>query len=155
MIFIRTKLEASIDQHKTYEKTISDAKETVKKNDRAYNVEVKKRDATRSDTASLKLKVNFFILIFFYLNLMFVFIKLTTLMNDRERIQHEIQRLNYEFDQARLEEKTREDHRQQEIDVLQSSVSKREEKLDKIIKKEREKTTLIDEDERKLEKITM
>lgn len=136
MILFRTKLEASIDQHKTYEKTIRDAKETVKKNDKSYNIEVKKRDATRSDTARLKLKLG-------------------SLMNDRERIQHEIERLNNEFNQARLEEKNREDQRQQEIDILQSSVSKREEKLDKIIKKEREKNTLIDEDERKLEKINM
>ena len=72
---------------------------------------------------------------------------------DRERIQYEIQRLNEEFEQARLTEKTRDDQRKQELDILQSSVSKREEKLDKIIKKEREKTTLMDEDERKLEKI--
>lgn len=73
--------------------------------------------------------------------------------NDRERIQHEIQRLNEEFDQARLSENLRDDQRKQELDILQSNVSKREEKLDKIIKKEREKTTLIDEDERKLGKI--
>jgi len=58
IILFRTKLQASIDQHKAYEKTIRDAKETVKKNDRDYNKEVKKRDAIRSDTASLKLKVN-------------------------------------------------------------------------------------------------
>lgn len=51
------KLEAAIDQHKTYEKTISDAKETVKKNDRAYNIEVKKRDAARAQGTTLKLKV--------------------------------------------------------------------------------------------------
>ena len=57
LLLIRTKLQASIDQHKAYEKTIRDAKETVKKNDRDYNAEVKKRDAIRSDTASLKLKV--------------------------------------------------------------------------------------------------
>src|SRR5205085_1683267 len=60
-IFIRTKSQASIDQHQTYQKTIRDARETVKKNDRAYNTEVKKRDAVRADIASLKLKVNFFI----------------------------------------------------------------------------------------------
>ena len=53
----RAKLEAAIDQHKTYEKTISDAKETVKKNDRAYNIEVKKRDAARAQGTTLKLKV--------------------------------------------------------------------------------------------------
>lgn len=80
-------------------------------------------------------------------------LKLATLGTDRERIQIEIHRLNGEFDQDRLAERRREDQRKQELDVLQSSVSKREEKLDKIIKKEREKTTLIDEDERKLEKI--
>ncbi len=57
IILSRTKLQASIDQHKAYEKTILEAKETVKKNDRAYNKEVKKRDATRADTSSLKLKV--------------------------------------------------------------------------------------------------
>jgi hypothetical protein len=61
----RTKLQASIDQHKVYEKTIRDAKETVKKNDRAYNGEVKKRDATRADTASLKLKVEISLLVSF------------------------------------------------------------------------------------------
>lgn len=72
---------------------------------------------------------------------------------DRERIQHEIHRLNEEFEQARAAEKSRDDQRKQELDILQSNVSKREDKLDKIIKKEREKTTLIDEDERKLEKI--
>ncbi len=72
---------------------------------------------------------------------------------DRELIQYEIEHLKNAFDQARLEENTRENHRKQELDALQSNVSKREEKLDKIIKKEREKTTLIDEDERKLEKI--
>ena len=72
---------------------------------------------------------------------------------DRERIQHDIHRLNEEFEQARQSEKLRDDQRKQELDVLQSNVSKREDKLDKIIKKEREKTTLIDEDERKLEKI--
>ncbi|CAF5130546.1 unnamed protein product, partial [Rotaria sp. Silwood1] len=58
-----------------------------------------------------------------------------------------------EFEQARLEEKIREDHRKQELDVLQANATKREEKLDKIVKKEREKLTVIDEDERKLEKI--
>lgn len=57
-IEFRAKLQALIDQYKTYEKTIRDAKETVKKNDRAYEAEVKKRDAARSDVASLKLKVN-------------------------------------------------------------------------------------------------
>lgn len=66
-----------------------------------------------------------------------------------------MERLNAEFEQARLEEQIREDRRKQELDLLQSNANKREEKLDKIIKKEREKTTLIDEDERKLEKIEM
>lgn len=70
-------------------------------------------------------------------------------------MQLEIERLNEEFAQARAEEQAREDRRKQELDMLQSSVTKREEKLDKIIKKEREKTTLIDEDERKLEKINV
>lgn len=51
------KLQASIDQHKAYEKTIRDAKQTVKKNDKEYNGDVKKRDEARSDTTSLKLKV--------------------------------------------------------------------------------------------------
>ncbi|CAF5115259.1 unnamed protein product, partial [Rotaria magnacalcarata] len=69
------------------------------------------------------------------------------------RLQHDIERLNTEFDQARLEEKLREDHRKQELDALQAIATKREEKLDKILKKEREKATVIDEDERKLEKI--
>ncbi len=78
-----------------------------------------------------------------------------TLGNDRERIQYEIERLNAEFEQARAEEKTRDDRRKQELDILQSNVSKREEKLEKIIKKEREKTTLIDDDERKLDKINV
>jgi len=91
---------------------------------------------------------------FFFLNLRF-FLKLISLTNDREHIQREIERLNDEFNQARLEEKAREDRRQQELDTLQSNVLKREEKLDKIIKKEREKTTIIDDDERKLDKIQM
>ncbi len=82
-----------------------------------------------------------------------MFLKLGTLTNDRERIQYEIERLNSEFNQARSEETLRNDQRQQELDILHANVSKREEKLDKIIKKEREKTTLIDEDERKLEKM--
>ena len=55
----RSKLEAAVDQHKTYEKTIREAKETVKKNDRAYNSEVKKRDANRAEGTTLKLKVKF------------------------------------------------------------------------------------------------
>ncbi|CAF3685099.1 unnamed protein product [Rotaria sp. Silwood1] len=131
---ITTKLQASIDQHKVYQKTIHDAKVTVKKNDRAYEEEVKKRDTARTDIASNKLK-------------------LAALTNERERIQHDIERLNAEFEQARLEEKIREDHRKQELDVLQANATKREEKLDKIVKKEREKLTVIDEDERKLEKI--
>lgn len=76
-------------------------------------------------------------------------------MSERERMQHEIERLNTEFTQARTDEQTRDDQRKQELDVLQSSVSKHEEKFDKIIKKEREKTTLTDEDERKLEKINV
>jgi hypothetical protein len=80
---------------------------------------------------------------------------LGTLGNNRERIQYEIERLNAEFEQARAEEKTRDDRRKQELDILQSNVSKREEKLEKIIKKEREKTTLIDDDERKLDKINV
>lgn len=83
------------------------------------------------------------------------FFKLAGVSNERERMQLEIERLNEEFAQARAEEQTREDRRKQELDMLQSSVTKREEKLDKIIKKEREKTTLIDEDERKLEKINV
>ncbi|CAF1263266.1 unnamed protein product [Rotaria magnacalcarata] len=131
---IAGKLQASIDQHKAYEKAIRDAKSTVKKNDRAYEEEVKKRDVARADIASNKLK-------------------LATIGNERERLQHDIERLNTEFDQARLEEKLREDHRKQELDALQAIATKREEKLDKILKKEREKATVIDEDERKLEKI--
>ncbi len=83
------------------------------------------------------------------------FFKLATLGNDRERIQYEIERLNAEFERERAEEKSRADQRKQELDVLQSSVSKREDKLEKIIKKGREKTTLIDEDERKLDKINV
>ncbi len=58
-LVFRGKLQASVDQYKAYEKTIRDAKETVKANDRNYNEEVAKRDAIRSDTASLKLKVKF------------------------------------------------------------------------------------------------
>ncbi|CAF3517427.1 unnamed protein product [Rotaria socialis] len=131
---IAGKLQASIDQHKAYEKAIRDAKSTVKKNDRTYEEEVKKRDVARADIASSKLK-------------------LATIGNERERLQHDIERLNTEFDQARLEEKLREDHRKQELDALQATATKREEKLDKILKKEREKATVIDEDERKLEKI--
>jgi type VI protein secretion system component VasF len=61
-LFFRAKLQASIDQHKTYEKIIRDAKQTVNKNDDAYNEEVAKRDALRADTASLKLKVKFLII---------------------------------------------------------------------------------------------
>ena len=83
------------------------------------------------------------------------FLKLGTLNSERERMQHEIDRLREEFERARLEEQTREDRRKDELDMLQSNVSKREEKLDKIIKKEREKSTLIDEDERKLEKLNV
>jgi len=60
-LVFRGKLQASVDQYKAYEKTIRDAKETVKANDRNYNEEVAKRDAIRSDTASLKLKVKFLI----------------------------------------------------------------------------------------------
>ena len=52
------KLQASIDQHKTHEKTIHNAKEIIKKNDRAYDKEVKKRDVARAEIASHKLKVN-------------------------------------------------------------------------------------------------
>jgi len=80
-------------------------------------------------------------------------LKLGTLTNDRERIQYEIERLNSEFNQVRSEETLRNDQRKQELDILHANVTKREEKLDKIIKKEREKTTSIDEDERKLEKM--
>jgi hypothetical protein len=71
IILFRTKLQASIDQHRTYEKTIRDAKETVKKNDRAYNAEVNKRDTMRAGTANLKLKVKlcFFFLIVFQIDL--------------------------------------------------------------------------------------
>ncbi|CAF5172488.1 unnamed protein product, partial [Rotaria sp. Silwood1] len=76
---ITTKLQASIDQHKVYQKTIHDAKVTVKKNDRAYEEEVKKRDTERTDIASNKLK-------------------LAALTNERERIQHDIERLNAEFE---------------------------------------------------------
>ncbi len=75
--------------------------------------------------------------------------------SDRERIQYEIERLKAEFEHARAAEKTRDDQRKQELEILQSNLSKREEKLEKIIKKEREKTTLIDDDERKLEKINV
>ena len=78
-----------------------------------------------------------------------------TLGTDRERIQYEIERLKAEFEQARASEKARDDQRKQELEILQSNLSKREEKLEKIIKKEREKTTLIDEDERKMEKINV
>ncbi len=60
-LVFRGKLQASVDQYKAYEKTIRDAKETVKANDQNYNEEVAKRDAIRSDTASLKLKVKFLI----------------------------------------------------------------------------------------------
>jgi hypothetical protein len=60
-LVFRGKLQASVDQYQAYEKTIRDAKETVKANDRNYNEEVAKRDAIRSDTASLKLKVKFLI----------------------------------------------------------------------------------------------
>jgi len=151
--FFSGKLQASIDQHKAYEKTIRDAKQTVKKNDKEYNREVKKRDAARSDTASLKLKVRFCSIEKQFFE--FISFQLAALINERERMQHEIERLNDEFAQARADEKNRDDQRKQELDVLQSSVSKREEKLDKIIKKEREKTTSIDEDERKLNKINV
>ena len=67
-------------------------------------------------------------------------------------MQGEIERLNGELHQARLDEQAREEQRKKELEVLRGNVSKREEKLDKLIKKQREKTTLIDEDERKLEK---
>lgn len=85
----------------------------------------------------------------------FILLQLATLASDRERIQIEMEQINAEFEQARLDEKHREDRRKLELDALQATVSKREEKLDKLLKKEREKITVIDEDERKLEKIEM
>ena len=75
-----------------------------------------------------------------------------TVGNDRERMQLEIERLNGELHQAHLDEQAREEKRKQELDTLRGNVSKREEKLDKLIKKQREKTTIIDEDERRLDK---
>ncbi|CAF4736625.1 unnamed protein product, partial [Rotaria magnacalcarata] len=51
-------------------------------------------------------------------------LKLATIGNERERLQHDIERLNTEFDQARLEEKLREDHRKQELDALQAIATK-------------------------------
>jgi len=112
----------------------------VKKNDKEYNREVKKRDAARSDTASLKLKVRFCSIEKQFFE--FISFQLAALINERERMQHKIERLTDEFSKARADEKNRDDQRKQELDVLQSSVSKREEKLDKIIKKEREKTII-------------
>jgi hypothetical protein len=64
---------------------------------------------------------------------------------NRDRIQGEIQRLN--------DEQTREEQRKQELDSLQVDASKREEKLDRTMKKHREKAILFDEDERKLVKM--
>ena len=78
-----------------------------------------------------------------------------TLHNDRERIQHEMERLNVELEESRFDEQERQNQRKKELDGIQTTVTKREEKLDKIIKKQREKTTSIDEDQRKLEKIIL
>jgi hypothetical protein len=58
MFISSAKLDEAVDQHRTYEQTIVDAKETVKTNDRAYNTEVVKRDAARAETTALKLKVD-------------------------------------------------------------------------------------------------
>lgn len=76
-----------------------------------------------------------------------------TIAQDRERMQLQIARLREEFDKLKLEEEEREFERKRELDGIQVNVSKREEKLDKLIKKQREKTTSIDEDERRLDKI--
>ena len=84
---------------------------------------------------------------------MFCFRQLKTIGNERERIQLEIERRKNEFEQARLDEDERQRLRRNELENLQANVTKREEKLDKLIKKQREKTTVIDEDERRLEKI--
>jgi len=83
------------------------------------------------------------------------FLKLSALANDRENIQYEIERLNGDLERAQLEEKARDDLRKQELDTLQANVSKRESKLDKILKKSREKTILIDEYQQKLDKINV
>jgi hypothetical protein len=72
---------------------------------------------------------------------------------NRDRIQGEIQRLNDELERARSDEQTREEQRKQELDSLQVDASKREEKLDRTMKKHREKAILFDEDERKLVKM--
>ncbi|CAF3902426.1 unnamed protein product [Adineta steineri] len=131
---ITTKLHTAQDLHKTYLKTIADAKENVKKNTVAYNEEVIKRDAARSEMSDLKLK-------------------LMALQSDRQNIQSEIERLSINLERARLEEKARDDQRKQELEVLQANALKRESKLEKILKKTREKSIIIDEHERKLAKI--
>ncbi|UJR14680.1 hypothetical protein I4U23_001673 [Adineta vaga] len=128
------KLHTAQDLHKTYLKTIADAKVTVKKNERTYKEEVTKRDAARSDIANCKLK-------------------LSILGSDRENIQFEIQRLTANLERARSEEQARDDKRKEELASLEENALKREHKLEKILKKSREKTVLIDEYERKLEKI--
>lgn len=74
---------------------------------------------------------------------------------DRERIQYEIERLRANLERARAEEQARDDVRKQELSALEEVVLKRESKLEKILKKTREKTVLIDEYERKLEKINV
>ena len=55
----RSKLDASIDQHASYEKTIADAQVTVESHRTAYSDECKKRDDARSATSTMKLKVKY------------------------------------------------------------------------------------------------
>ncbi|CAF0745281.1 unnamed protein product [Adineta ricciae] len=128
------KLHAAQDLHKTYLKTIADSKQTVKKNERTYKEEVAKRDAARAEIANCKLK-------------------LSLLATDRENIQFEIQRLTANSERARSEEQAREDERKKELAILEENALKRESKLEKILKKSKEKIVLIDEYERQLAKI--
>ncbi|CAF0745840.1 unnamed protein product [Adineta ricciae] len=128
------KLHAAQDLHKNYLKTIADSKQTVKKNERTYKEEVAKRDAARAEIANCKLK-------------------LSLLATNRENIQFEIQRLTANSERARSEEQAREDERKKELAILEENALKRESKLEKILKKSKEKIVLIDEYERQLAKI--
>ena len=57
------------------------------------------------------------------------------------------------LERARAEEQARDDERKKELAVLEENALKREGKLEKILKKSKEKTVLIDEYERQLAKI--
>ena len=56
-------------------------------------------------------------------------------------------------ERARSEEQAREDERKKELGILEENALKRESKLEKILKKSKEKMVLIDESERQLAKL--